>query len=299
MDKFLEMRSFVAVVDAGSFVGAADATGLSKAAVSRHVGDLEQRLGVRLLHRTTRKLSLTEEGEVFNVRCKQLLTDIDEAEAEITVRRGEATGIVRVNAGVTFGNLHLAGLWGRFHQQHSKVQLEVTLVDRVVDLVDEGYDLAIRIARLPSSTLISRTLASTRIVLCASPDYLRQHGRPTHPSELAQHHVLAYHHWATGDEWRFDGPDGPVAVKTPPFLRTNSGDTCRAGALQHQGIVLQPSFLVGADLAAGALEELMPQYRSLVMTVYAVYPTRKYVSPKVRLLIDFLAEHFKTPRWPA
>ncbi len=297
MDKFQEMRTFVAVVDAGSFVRAAEGLSMSKAAVSRYVTELEARLGVRLLQRTTRKLSLTGEGEVFHARCQALLADVEEAEAEITARSGQATGLVKVNVPVTFGILHLAALWGEFRAHHPNVLLDVTLSDRVVDLVEEGYDLAVRIARLPSSTLISRRLSATRMVLCASPQYLQRVGTPQHPSELTQHAVLAYSLWASGDDWHFDGPDGPVSVKTRPWIRTNSGDTCRAAALQHQGIVMQPSFLVGPDLAAGSLVELMPSYRGLELGIYAVYPTRKHVSPKVRLLIDFLVEAFKQPRW--
>ena len=292
MDKFLEMQTFSAVVDAGSFVKAAEMLGLSKAAMSRYVGDLETRLGVRLLHRTTRRLSLTEEGEVFYARSKELLAGVDEAEAEITSRSGAASGQLRINAPVTFGILHLAPLWGLFRSQYPQVSLDVTLSDRVVDLVDEGYDVAIRIAILPSSTLVSKRLASTRMVLCASPTYLQKHGRPVLPAELAAHAVISYSYWSTKDEWHFVGPQGPVSVKTQPCIHTNSGDTCRAAALAHQGIILQPSFLVGDDLAAGTLVELMPDYRSIELGIYAVYPTRKHVPPKVRALIDFLTEIF-------
>jgi DNA-binding transcriptional LysR family regulator len=292
MDKFLEMQTFSAVVDAGSFVKAADVLGLSKAAMSRYVGDLETRLGVRLLHRTTRRLSLTEEGEVFYARSKELLAGVDEAEAEITSRSGAASGLLRINAPVTFGILHLAPLWGLFRSQYPQVLLDVTLADRVVDLVDEGYDVAIRIATLPSSTLVSKRLASTRMVLCASPQYLQTHGRPVQPAELAAHAVISYSYWSTKDEWHFVGPQGPVSVKTQPCIHTNSGDTCRAAALAHQGIILQPSFLVGSDLKIGALVELMPEYHSIELGIYAVYPTRKHLPPKVRALIDFLTENF-------
>lgn len=290
MDRFQEMRVFAAVVDAGSFVGASDALGMSKAAVSRYVADLETRLGVRLLHRTTRKLSLTGEGRVFHARCKALLAEVDEAEAEVTSRSGQATGLLKINVPVTFGILHLAPLWGEFMARHPKVTLDVTLADRIVDLVEEGYDLAVRIARLPSSTLVSRKLTSTRTILCASPRYLREHGTPSHPSQIADHAVLAYSLFATGDHWEFDGPEGPVAVSVSPRMRTNSGDTCRAAALRDQGIVLQPSFLVGADLRSGALVEILPQYRSVELGVYAVYPSRQHVAAKVRVLIDFLAQ---------
>jgi DNA-binding transcriptional LysR family regulator len=292
MDRFLEMQSFSAVVDAGSFVKAAEALGLPKAAMSRYVADLEARLGVRLLHRTTRRLSLTEEGEVFYARAKELLAGVDEAEAEITSRSGAPGGLLRINAPLTFGILHLAPLWGVFRSQYPMVSLDITLADRMVDLVDEGYDVAIRIATLPSSTLVSKRLATTRMVLCASPHYLAVHGEPVQPAELASHAVISYTYWSTKDEWHFEGPQGPVSVKTQPCIHTNSGDTCRAAALAHQGIILQPSFLVGGDLASGTLVELMPQFHSIDIGIYAVYPTRKHVAPKVRVLIDFLVDHF-------
>lgn len=292
MDRFLEMQTFNAVVDAGSFVKAADALNMSKAAVSRYVVDMETRLGVRLLHRTTRRLSLTEEGQVFYARSKELLAELQEAEDEITSRSDAASGLLRINAPFTFGILHLAPLWGAFKAQHPKVTLDVTLADRLVDLVEEGYDVAIRIATLESSTLVSKRLATTRMVLCASPTYLAQHGTPTHPADLAQHSVISYSYWATKDEWRFNGPEGPVSVKTNPCIHTNSGDTCRAAALSHQGVILQPTFLVGKDLSDGTLLELMPEYRSIELGIYAVYPTRKHVSAKVRALIEFLAARF-------
>jgi len=298
VDRFLEMQTFNAVVDAGSFVRAAETLSMSKAAVSRYVGDMETRLGVRLLHRTTRRLSLTDEGQLFYARSKELLDALEGAEAEVTSRNEAATGLLRVNAPFTFGILHLAPLWGQFKAQNPKVALDITLADRLVDLVEEGYDVAIRIATLESSTLVSRRLASTRMVLCASPRYLEQHGTPLHPHDLSGHAVISYSYWSTRDEWRFDGPDGPVSVKTQPIISTNSGDTCRAAALADQGVILQPSFLVGKDLAEGTLVELMPQFRSLELGIYAVYPTRKHVPTKVRALIDFLQAHLGGPQQP-
>jgi DNA-binding transcriptional LysR family regulator len=297
MDRFQEMQAFAAVVDAGSFVGASDALAMSKAAVSRQVAELEARLGVRLLHRTTRKLSLTEEGEVFYARCRELLGSLSEAEAEVTARSGQALGVLKVSAPVSFGLLHLAGLWAGFMAAHPNVSLDVTLSDRMVDLVEEGFDVAVRIARLPSSSLVSRQLSWTRMVLCATPQYLRAHGTPTHPSELAGHQVLAYTLLATGDSWGFEGPEGHVAVKVSPRMHSNSGDTCRAAALGHQGIILQPTFMIAEDLRAGRLVEVLPQYRSLQLGIYALYPTRKHVLPKVRLLIDYLAQSFAQNAW--
>lgn len=297
MDRFDEMQAFAAVVDAGSFVRAADALQVSKTAVSRLVADLEARLGVRLLHRTTRRLSLTAEGEIFHARCKELLAGVDEAEAEVTAGVDEAVGLLRLNVPVSFGLLHLAPLWPAFLQQHPTVTLDVTLSDRFVDLVDEGYDLVVRIGRLPASTLVSRQLNSTRLVLCASPEYLRRHGTPTHPEQIAQHAVFSYTLLASGDTWHFEGPQESVSVKVTPAMRSNSGDTCCAAALQHQGIVLQPSFMVAQHLRSGALVEILPAYRSLELGIYAVYASRRHVPSKVRVLIDFLVQAFRIPAW--
>lgn len=297
MNPFLEMQVFSAVAEAGSFVRAAESLDLSKAAVSRHVAALETRLGVRLLNRTTRRLSLTEEGEIFLSRARELLGGLEEAESELRLRSGAARGVLRINAPVTFGILHLAPLWGAFRVRHPQVRLDLTLSDRVVDLVEEGYDVAIRIAELPDSTLVSKRLASTRIVVCASPRYLEAHGRPEHPSELAQHAVIAYRYWSGGDAWQFNGPEGRVSVRTKPIMQTNSGDTCRAMALDHQGVILQPGFLVAPDLAAGTLVELLPEFRVKTLGIYAVYPSRRHVSPKVRALVDFLVERCADVCW--
>jgi DNA-binding transcriptional LysR family regulator len=274
---------------------------LSKTAVSRLVSDLETRLGVRLLHRTTRKLSLTPEGEVFLERCRQLVDGVAEAEAELSSHTGEAIGQLRINVPVSFGLQHLAPLWPAFMALHPKVSLDITLSDRLVDLVDEGYDLAVRIARLQASSLISRQLTSTRLILCASPDYLRRHGTPQHPAELADHAVIAYSLLSMGDQWEFtktQGAKDPILVKVNPRMRTNSGDTCTAAALQHMGMVLQPSFLVGQHFDAGRLVEVMPQFRSIELGVYAVYPSRRHLTPKVRALVDFLVDAFRMRAWP-
>jgi DNA-binding transcriptional LysR family regulator len=297
MDKFQEMKAFVAVVDAGSFVLAADTLGMSKPTVSRLLADLERRLAVRLLQRTTRKLSLTEAGRNFYARCKSLLGDVELAEAEVSSTSVVVKGQIRVNVPVSFGLQELAPLWPVFMRAFPDVALDITLADRMVDLVEEGYDLAVRIAALPNSTLVSRKLAATRLVLCAAPGYLRRHGTPQHPSDLTAHAVLSYSLLATGDQWEFDGADGKTRVLVKPVLRTNSGDTCIAAARENQGIVLQPSFMVSQYVRAGALVELLPEYRSREFGIYAVYPSRQHVSSKVRALIDFLSVQLAAARW--
>ena len=287
------MQVFTAVVDAGSFIGAAGALGQSKAAVSRHVAELEARLGVRLLHRTTRRLSLTDEGAAFHGRCKALLADVEAAEAEVTHRADRAVGLLKVNVPVSYGVLRLAPLWAEFMTGHPQVELDVTLSDRFVDLVEEGFDLAIRIGRLGASSLVSRQMASTRLVACASPAYLQAHGHPTHPQDLARHATLGYSLLADGTTWHFERSDGsepPQAVKVSPRMWSNSGDTCRAVALAGGGIILKPCFMVGDDLVAGRLVQVLPLWQAPELGIHAVYPSRRHLSPKVRLLVDFLSQ---------
>jgi len=297
MDRFHEMQVFAAVVEAGSFTAAAHVLDMSKAAVSRYVAELEQRLGVRLLHRTTRKLSPTTEGEIFYARCRELLDRLADAEAEIGGHGGEANGLLKLSVPVSFGLMHLAPLWPALLARHPGLTLDVTLSDRIADLVEEGFDAAVRIGQLPASSLIARRLASTRMVACASPDYLQRHGMPLQPDDLRRHEVISYSLFSAGETWTFSGPDGEVSVKVAPRMRTNSGDTCRAAALQHQGVIFQPSFIVGADLAAGRLQEILPGYRAAELGIHVVYPSRKFVAPKVRALVDFLVEAFAEPVW--
>ena len=297
MDKYQEMRVFAAVADAGSFVAAADALDISKAAVSRYVSELEQRLGVRLMHRTTRRLSLTQEGEVFLARSREILASIDDSEREISTRSESASGLLKLSVPVSFGIKHLAGLWSEFLQAHPQVSLDVQLADRVIDLVDEGFDVAVRIARLPDSTLVSRKLATTRLVLSASPKYLKARGVPKHPSDLAEHDILGYSLLAMGDTWQFTGSKGPVTVKVRPRLWTNNGDTCVAAAVRGAGIQLQPTFLIADELASGQLVEVLPKFRSIELGIYAVYPTRKFVLPKVRVLLEFLSAKLQDAAW--
>ena len=301
MDALRQIEAFVAVVRAGSYVKAAERQDSSKAALSRQVLELETRLGTRLLNRTTRRLSLTETGAAYFERCVQLLDDLREADAEAGATTATARGRLRINAPLTFGNLHLAPLWGEFLKLHPAVELDITLTDRVVDLVEEGFDLAVRIVpagRLASNSLVARRIATDRILLCASPGYLRSAPALAHPSNLAAHAVMADAWWSGGDRWQFTGPDGATAdVNVRPRLRTNSGDTCRAAALADQGVIYQPAFLVGPDVRAGRLVELLPGWRGPSLDIHAIYPSRTHLSGKVRAMVDFLAAAFDQPGW--
>jgi DNA-binding transcriptional LysR family regulator len=252
-----------------------------------------------LMQRTTRKLSLTDEGRQFHAQCASVLAAVEDAEAQLFSSSGVAKGVLRINAPVSFGVLHLAPLWSRYLQAHPQVTLDISLSDRVVDLVEEGYDLAIRIARLNNSTLISRQLASTRISLAASPAYLRRAGTPTHPGELAKHSVLAYSQWADGHGWTFHHrhTDQAAQVNIRPILQSNNGDTCVAAALEGLGVVLQPNFLLEPYLTTGQLVELMPDWRSPDLGIYALYPSRSFTPPKLRAMVQFLAEELAHAPW--
>lgn len=298
MDKLRQMQAFVAVVQAGSFVAAADRLDTSKALVSRLVLELEANLGTRLLNRTTRRLSLTDAGSDYVERCRQILEDVADADAAASLGASQISGRIKLNAPLTFGNLHLAPLWGEFLKLHPQVELDIHLTDRVVDLVDEGFDLAVRIARQSSSTLVSRTLARDRMVMCASPTYLRNAPAIDTLEDVAQHSVMAYSWWSGGDEWAFEDADGkPLRLQTRPRLRANSGDTCRAAALADQGIIYQPQFLVGEDLRTGRLQRVLPHLHGPDIAISVVYPSRKHLPGKVRAMVDFLVAAFQTPAW--
>lgn len=291
------MECFIAVVEAGSFVAAGDALRVSKAAVSRSVIALEARLGARLLQRTTRRLSLTEAGEAYYARCKQILADLDEADGAVGQVTGQPVGRLRINVPVSFGILHLAPLWGRFMQLYPEVALDVTLSDRFVDVVEEGYDAVVRIGRLDDSTLVSRQLARTRMVLCATPEYLTRHGTPQALEDLMQHRIISYAYASSGDVWRFHRGDEVRELQLRASFRTNNGDTCTAVALAHQGVVCQPDFLIYRELREGRLVEVLPDYPLGEVGIHVLYPSRKHLLVKVRAWVEFLSEAFAEPVW--
>ncbi|WP_343583584.1 LysR family transcriptional regulator [Herbaspirillum sp.] len=297
MNKLREIECFIAVAELGSFVKAADALGISKAAVSRTVLDLEARLGSRLMQRTTRRLSLTEAGTLYLERCKQIVAALEEADDLLLAGAANPTGLLRINAPHTFGVLHLAPLWPVFMERHPGVALDITLSDRIVDIIDEGFDMAIRIARLSDSTLVHRKLATTKLLVCAAPAYLDKHGTPSHPHELAQHQTISYSYNAGKDDWQFNGPEGTVSVKINSRIHVNNGDSCVAAALGGAGITRQPTFMIDQYLRSGQLVPLLPDYTAPDLGIYAVYPSRSHLPPKVRAMLDFLSEAFRQVHW--
>ncbi|MEL4238227.1 LysR family transcriptional regulator [Shewanella xiamenensis] len=291
MSQINEMKAFLAVTETGSFVAAAEKSGVSTTALSRWVMQLEQRLGVRLLHRTTRRLSLTVEGERFAERCSDILQQLAEAEAELSAQASQISGRLRLNVPVSYGIRFLAPLWASFKQQNPAIELDVVLTDRLTDMVEEGFDLAVRIGRPASSSLISRPLHQLKMQLCAAPEYIHTAGLPTEPSELSAHKVIAYSYWGSGNDWSFSGPKGNMTVRTKAWMHCNNGETCVAVAESGGGVIYQPDFLVEQALQQGRLITLCPEYQGLTLPVCAVYPSRRFVSAKVRNIVSFLQKH--------
>ena len=300
MEKLDGLTVFAKVVEAGTFSAAARHFGLSKSAVSKQVAGLEDRLGARLLNRTTRRLSLTEVGAAFYERCTRIIAEVEEAELAVSRLHAEPRGTLHVNAPMSFGIRHLAPALPEFMDRYPEVTMDLVLNDRIVDLIDEGFDLAIRIARLADSSLIARKLATARIVVCAAPAYWRRHGRPDRPGDLKGHNCLIYTYLLTQNDLKFRGPDGVLSVKVSGTLRANNGDALLAAALGGLGVYVGPTFIVGEDLRAGRLEAALEDYEDDALSLYAVYPHSRHLSAKVRAFVDFLVERFgPRPYWDA
>ncbi|MCP3043352.1 LysR family transcriptional regulator [Xanthomonas euvesicatoria] len=295
MDTLDAMRVFAAVAERSGFSAAADALDRSTASVTRQIAALEQRLGTRLLNRTTRRVSLTSAGSAYYQRCLQLLADLDDLEATIGAQALEPAGVLRVNAPVSYGIERLGALLPGFRARYPQVELDLSLSDRLVDMVEEGFDVAIRITRQPAPMLIARQLGKVRILACASPAYLARAGTPRHPSDLAGHECLLYHYSPSGDEVRFQGPEGDIDVRLRGGLRANNGHVLNAAALAGQGIVMQPDFLAEQQLAAGRLVRILPDYALDEIGIFAVYTSRSHLAPKVRSFIDYLIECMAEP----
>ena len=297
-DVLAGMRVFAAVVDAGSFARAADRLDLSRGMTSRYVAQVEAHLGVRLLNRTTRRLSLTEAGQDYYQRASQILALVEQAEHAATQDTATPRGTLRVNASVSFGARHLGAGISAFLRRHPEVRIDLTLNDRVVDLVEEGFDLALRIARRVDPGLVARPITRARIIACAAPAYLKQHGAPRVPADLARHNCLTYAYSGLHREWRFSRRGRTQTVKVSGSLHANNGDIlCRAAA-EGLGVALQPSFLLYELVRARKLVRVLEDWAADDLTLFAVYPSRQFLPPKVRSFIDFMVAHFgERPYW--
>lgn len=310
MDDLNAIAVFTRVVEAESFSGAAKQLGLSKSAVSKQVRRLEDRLGARLLNRTTRSLGLTAMGAAYYERCARVMAEVAAADRTVSALHPEPRGTLKVNAPVTFGIMHLAPLLPDFLAACPDARLDLSLNDRFIDLIAEGYDLVIRIGWLADSSLIARKLAPSRHVVCAAPAYLDARGTPATPADLARHACLTYSNLDRPDIWRFTGPKdgsdggdggdngGTHTVRISGNLTVNNGDILAAAARAGTGIVRLPTFMVGGDLKSGRLRQVLPDYAVADTAIYAVYPENRHLSPLVRAFVDFLVDRLgSAPYW--
>ena len=297
MESFNAIPVFVTVLECGSFSAAAKKLGVSKAAVSKRVTQLEKQLGVTLLYRTTRKLSLTEAGERYFESAKRSVKHAKEAEDAVMQLQSAPQGRLRINAPMSFGRLHLAPLIPRFIQQYPDITIDLVMDDRVVDLIDGGFDVAIRAGNLPDSSLVARKLAPMHSILCASPAYLKKHTLPQTPEDLSQHNCLCYSY--SGNEWTFILNGEPSAIQISGNYQVNNSEALREALLQGLGIARVPTFVVGPDITSGKLITLLDEYPLASLTLYALFPERQYLPKKVRVFIDFMVMNLGSdkPYW--
>ncbi len=291
-----DLEVFVRVIAAGSMSTAARDLGLSPAVVSKRIKRLEDKLGTRLLQRTTRQISLTEAGQGFHERVLTVLGGLEEAEAFASGRSSEVNGTLKISASTSFGRMHVAPHLKPFMEAHPDLAIHLVLSDEFTDIVGGGFDLAIRIAELNDSSLVARRLAPVRRVLCASPDYLAEHGTPATLDDLKKHRCLPAHNH---ESWRLEGPSGPVTLRPEGMLITNSSEVIREAVIAGLGIALRSTWDVGAELKSGKLVQVLPQFESSRnVALSAVYPSRQFLPAKVRLFIDYLAELYgPVPYW--
>ena len=299
MNRLAAIEAFVRAADTRSFSEAARQMRLSKSVISRQIAALEADLGARLLQRTTRTLTLTEPGRLYLDRARRILADIEEASRSVGQLSNAPRGLLRLSAPMSFGFLHLAPAIPDFLARHPDVTVDMSLTDRFVDLVEEGFDVAVRIGRLRDSSLVARRLAPSRLVVCASPAYLARRGVPRTPAELVTHDCL--HNTNIPGPWSFIDPQGGVQViEVSGRLTANNGDALQAAARAGAGLVYLPSFIVGDDLQAGRLVSVLDGFTMVGATVNAVWPHSRHLSPKVRVFVDFLAERYgPQPYWDA
>jgi DNA-binding transcriptional LysR family regulator len=293
LDRLLAMNVFVKVVEQGSFARAAERMNMSTSAVSRHVAELETHLATRLLNRTTRRISLTESGQAYFERTLHLLADLEETEALVSSSTVAPRGTIRLTCSTGFGLPHLAPAIGAFQAKYPDVGFDISATNRFVDLVEEGLDLAIRIGDLGNPNLIARRLGTMRLVACASPDYLKLRGIPKHPRDLARHNCFTYEHSPLKNVWPFRERDGSdLKVRIEGSMHANNGEMLAAIAAAGAGIALEPDFVVNPLLESGAVVEILKNFQPAPYSIYAVYPSRRHLSAKVRTFVDFLAERF-------
>ena len=289
MDRFQAIRAFVVVVEQGSFARAADRLDQSVSSVSRQIADLEAHLDARLLNRTTRRLSLTEAGRDFHERSVQLLADLDEAEQAAGGVGAAPRGTLKLTAPITYGVRVLAPRLASFTARYPDVRLDIELSDRAVDLVDEGFDLAVRIGAIRNPNLVARRVGETRLVCCASPAYLAAHGTPATPADLARHACLTYEYAPVRSQWRFVDANGAEQIaKVAGPMHGNNGEMLAALAAQGAGVTLEPDFIVEPLIASGRLVPILVGYEVPPIPVHAAYPSRRHLSAKVRAFIDHL-----------
>ena len=294
MDKLRAMEAFVGIVDGGSLTAAAVARGTSLPSVVRTLAALEAALGVRLLNRTTRRMSLTDEGREYYERCKVVLAEVDDAEAALSARRRAPKGRLRLTASVMFGRLHVAPVVSEFLAKHPALEIDLLLLDRVVDLVDEGVDVAVRIGALPESSLIALRVGETRRVVCASPAYLKSVGTPKTPSDLKQHRCIGFSGLAPSHEWSFgDSAAGRVALR--PALTTNQIDVAIDACLRGTGCAQLLCYQVQALLAARKLVRVLREFEPAALPIQLVYPHARLLSSNVRAFVDFAAPRLRYP----
>lgn len=298
MSNFGDLEIFARVVSAGSMSAAGRELGLSPAVVSKRLRRLEDRLGSRLLQRTTRQIALTEAGQGFYERVVAILAGVEEAEAFVSRRSAMARGTLKVTAPTSFGRMHVAPHLGAFMEANPDLSINLILSDSFVDIVGDGYDVAIRIAELADSSLVARKIAPVRRILCATPSYLARHGAPKTFDDLAEHNCLTH---VAGEAWRLEGPAGPVAFRPNGALMTNSSEVVREAVLAGIGVGLRSTWDIGPELASGKLVQILPDYEgSKNIAVHAIYPSRQFLPVKVRLFIDFLADLYGgMPYWEA
>lgn len=299
MNRFENMDVFVRVVEAGSISAAADRLGVAKSAVSRRLKELEEHLGVELFHRSTRRMNLTDTGRAYYHQCVRILADVLEAELATSQAHGTLKGSLKVALPSSFGLMHMGPAINEFLRANPQIEFDLDFNDREVDLLQEGFDLAIRIANLPDSSLIARRLASIQAVVLASPDYLKRMGTPQSPEDLKNHRCFAYSLLRDLEHWHLtDSQGNPMKTRIHPYLKASTGEFLKNAAMEGLGITLLPTFIAYKEIETGALVPILKEHKPPQIDAYALYPQTRHLSQRVRAFVDFLVDRFKgTPYW--